>query len=655
MTDKNIDPKKRIKELQKTLAHHDRLYFILDDSEISDAEYDLLKQEYLELLQEHSSIEAANIMEADIESSHLNLQKLDRSMLSLSKVLNKEDLVEWLKKQDLKQEDLVKELKLDGLGVEVKYSEGVLVSVLTRGSGFTGEDVTKNINFINENTLPRTINLKGDVNVRGEVYISLDCFAKLSEATDGSYTTPRNAAAGILRSSSNDFDVIGDVLSFGAYHFECEKQSEFKLYTEYMGYMHDLTGIALVPPTDDTVIENDERSTVYPVDGVVLKIDDFAKREELGETRIYPNWAVAYKFPPLKTESVIKSVEFGTGKTGKITPVAFYAPVRIGGVVCYKASIHNTGIFKRLGLRVGSRVVITRNGDVIPQIAGVTDHGDGELLRLPTLCPSCQTTLETVKGADGVEETYCVNRSGCPAQAANRIYVALGKTGLDVKGVGEIAVVSLIEQKDITHFGQTFLLSQDDWVDVLGLKNGVKAFTNIQAAKTAPLNRFVVGMNIPNIGEALARTLATGMETYDDLYQRLQNLEGLLGLPDIGVTTAMEIVEYCKQPEFSEMFDVLKFNTFPTPITSSGNLIDLAISGGVSHTGVSRERIAELLRPSGYRLTNSVTKKTKVLLVGEKPSPSKLEKANRLHVQILELPANIEQKLNSLLSELSNN
>lgn len=655
MTDKNIDPKERIKELQKTLAYHDRLYFIEDNSEISDAEYDLLKQEYLTLLDEHSNIEAARVLEADIGQSHLNLVSLDRVMLSLAKLLNKEMLNKWLDKNKLELSGLVKELKLDGLGVDIKYENGVLKSILTRGDGFTGEDVTKNAEFINDTTLPKKINIITPLTVRGEVYISLECFAKLIEATDGLYTTPRNAAAGILRSSSNDFDVIGDVLSFGAYHFESEERSKFDSYSKYMSYVHDLTGIALVPPATDEVIEKDIRSTVYPVDGVVLKIDSFEEREKLGQTNTYPNWAAAYKFPPLNAESVIKNVEFGTGKTGKITPVAFYAPVRIGDVICYKASIHNTGIFKRLGLRVGSRVRISRNGDVIPQIAGVIEHGDGELLRLPSLCPSCQTTLETVKGADGVEETFCVNRSSCPAQTANRIYVALGKTGLDVKGVGEIAVVSLIEQKDITHFGQVFLLTQDDWIDVLGVKNGIKAFNNIQAAKSAPLNRFVVALNIPGIGESLGRTLATGMETYDELYTRLRNLEGLLALPDIGITTAMEIVEYCKQPEFFEMLSVLKTNTFPTPIASSGNLIDLAISGNVSRTGVSRDRIAELLRPSGYRLVNSVTKKTKVLLVGDKPSPSKLEKANRLHVQILELPTDIEQKLNSLLSELSNN
>ena len=655
MTDKKIDPKDRIAELQKVLAHHDRLYFIEDNCEISDSEYDLLKQEYLTLLEEHSSVEAARVLETDITQSHLNLVSLDRSMLSLSKLLNKEMLNKWLDKNKLKLSDLVKELKLDGLGVEIKYEGGVLKSVLTRGDGFTGEDVTKNAEFINEATLPKTIPTTSEITVRGEVYIALECFAKLIEATDGLYSTPRNAAAGILRSSSNNFDLIGDVLSFGAYHFESAERSKFDTYSKFMTYMHDLTGIALVPPATDEVIEKDIRSTVYPVDGVVLKIDNFKAREELGQTSTFPNWASAYKFPPLNAESVIKRVEFGTGKTGKITPVAFYAPVRIGDVICDKASIHNTGIFKRLALRVGSRVKISRNGDVIPQIAGVIDHGDGSVLRLPTLCPSCQTTLETIKGADGVEESFCVNRSGCPAQTANRIYVALGKTGLDVKGVGEIAVLSLIEQKDISHFGQVFLLTQDDWIDVLGVKNGVKAFTNVQAAKSAPLNRFVVGLNIPGIGESLGRTLATGMETYDDLYVRLQNLEGLLGLPDIGITTAMEIVEYCKQPEFLEMISVLKANTFPTPITSAGNLIDLAISGNVSRTGVSRDRIAELLRPSGYRLTNSVTKKTKVLLVGDKPSPSKLEKANRLHVQILELPSDIEQKLNSLLSELSNN
>ncbi|MGL5420038.1 MAG: hypothetical protein ACRDA9_11515, partial [Plesiomonas shigelloides] len=209
MTDKKIDPKDRIAELQKVLAHHDRLYFIEDNCEISDSEYDLLKQEYLTLLEEHSSVEAARVLETDITQSHLNLVSLDRSMLSLSKLLNKEMLNKWLDKNKLKLSDLVKELKLDGLGVEIKYEGGVLKSVLTRGDGFTGEDVTKNAEFINEATLPKTIPTTSEITVRGEVYIALECFAKLIEATDGLYSTPRNAAAGILRSSSNNFDLIG--------------------------------------------------------------------------------------------------------------------------------------------------------------------------------------------------------------------------------------------------------------------------------------------------------------------------------------------------------------------------------------------------------------------------------------------------------------
>lgn len=642
------DISKRAEELKKLLAYHDKLYFILDKCEISDSEYDLLKQEYLNILQNHPEFGEGNVLEADINESKLTLIPLNRNMLSLSKVLNKEQLNNWLDKKGLNLNDLIKEYKLDGLGIEINYDKGILIGINTRGDGFIGESILPNKHLLNN--VPFEIAYKNPVTIRGEAYLTFANFQTLNEVTDGKYSDPRNAAAGLLRSINKQNSDFNNIVSFNAYEF-IDDSMEFNTYTEKMDKLFELTGISKAPSITDEVLEKDIRSDEFPVDGVVLKVNNIKEQLKLGVNNHSPNWAIAYKFPPLGAISKVREVIFTTGKTGKITPVAFYNPVRIGNVICNKASLHNYGILKRFKLREGSAILINRNGDVIPQVANVIEYGDGNEIFVPELCPSCGSALIISKGADGVEEAFCTNSSSCPAQLFSRLYVAYGKHGLDIKGLGKVLIAKLVEELGVSNFADIFTLTIEQLTVITNSsKLADKIYQNIQLAKTKPLNRFIVAMNICGIGETLARTIASKAGSLNDLPKLLTDMDKLLALPDIGLTTAMEIVEFSKGDEFKEALDILTKHTTPLTIDDPKSLVEIAVTGKLT---LPRDELAEKLKVHGILLKSTVTNNSKALLVGIKPTNAKLEKANRLRIPIIELPENVNDSFNTLLNEIN--
>lgn len=634
----------KLNSLWLALNRHNDRYFLKDNPTISDSKYDVIKEDYDLLLKDHPQFKNdQTIINLDIKESTLTTVMLSKKMLSLSKCLNKDMLNKWYVKlpEDSK---LIEEYKLDGLSVEVTYESGTLSQILTRGDGYTGEDVTHNGALVSG--LPSNVINTAKFKVRGEVFITISSFQKLNEVMDKPYATPRQAAAAILRTFKDNQTVTEPVLSFCGFDYVTD--SEFDTYEDMCREMTINTGIVPPPIANKDVIEKDFRSDIYPVDGVVIKVNDHKLREALGNSTEHPNWATAYKFPPLVGTSEIIGCNWFTGKGGGVTPVVTYKPIKIGGVICTKASLHNFGIFSKLGLRIGSTVEISRNGDVIPQIANVTTLGDGESIIHPTLCPACNGLLDEVRGGNGTISIFCINTDGCQAQLLKRLQVFVGKNGFDIKGLGKETLNSLANSDTIKTYSDLFSITKTEWNNcgITG-KKLTNILANINGVVGIPTNRFINSLNIPNVGEQLSKNISNYIRSDNDLLEILANYDKLITIPDIGVSTGMEITAHCNRDEFKEEVCKLLNITNLIFITDNSKLTKIAITGSAD---LVRDEIASLLEPKGYELVDGVTNKVKALLVGANPSILKLSKAVGMGMVIIEIPNPFE--INAVLRKL---
>jgi DNA ligase (NAD+) len=659
------EARERIEKLRRQIRRHDHLYYVMDAPEISDAEYDRLFHELEELEDEHPDLRTE-----DSPTQRVGGQPVDRfptvehaaPMLSLDSSADEDELRRFddRVRKGVGDEGVtwVVEPKLDGLSLELVYESGRLVRASTRGDGVRGEGITANVRTIR----PVPLRLRDDdrpvpdrLAVRGEALIGIEAFDQLNERLmeEGKepFANPRNAAAGSLRqldpgiAASRPLELFAyDILDSTADGVASQWET-LQALREWGFPVSDLVERvedveAILAYHADLMDRRDDLP--YEIDGVVIKLDDLAAREELGATSRHPRWAYAYKFPPRGEVTRILSIVASVGRTGVVTPVALMRPVEIGGVTVSRASLHNREEVARKDVREGDLVRVQRAGDVIPQVVERVEEEDrerGAPFRMPGSCPSCGTEL-----VERGPYTVCPNSFSCPAQLAGRIQHFGSRAALDVEGLGEETAKLLVEKKLVRELPDLFDLTADDLLPLEGFAatSAKKLIEAIESSARTELQRFLYGLGIPEVGTAVARDLAAHFRSVGAL--RDADEEALQGVSGVGPVMAEGIVAFFDEPHNAHNVDRLLAHVeleAPPEKAAGGPLEGKTFVFTGSMDAMTRSEAKKRVEALGANATGSVSGNTDYVVAGEDPG-SKLDRAKELGVEILDEAAFLE-------------
>ena len=651
----------KIEQLRETLHHHGIRYYVEDNPEITDAEYDRLIRELIKL--ESDNPEFASDSSPSMRVGGKPLEgftqiKHEIPMLSLDNAFDDAELESFHKKITTRLNQKPNEIyccepKLDGLAVSLLYENGILVQAATRGDGATGENITANVKTIK--SIP--LKLRGEswpprIEVRGEVFMLLDGFNAFNEKAlkNGTkpFANPRNAAAGSLRQLDSKVTATRP-LSFYAYSVGVVEgalpDSHYQRFLTLNSW-----GLPMCPETkvveglkqvkdyyQDIIQRRDQLA--YEIDGVVIKVDDIKLQEELGFVARAPRWAIAYKFPAQEEMTQLNGVEFQVGRTGAITPVAKLEPVYVGGVTVSNATLHNADEIERLDIHIGDTVIVRRAGDVIPKIVGVVPDRRPEsakLVRYPERCPVCGSDLERVEGE---AVTRCTGGLICQAQRTEALKHFVSRKAMDVDGLGVKVIEQLVEREMVQTPADLFKLTPGvlTVLDRMGPKSAQNIVNALEASKETTLPRFLYSLGIREVGEATAQNLAQHFKTLDKV--RKATKDELIEVPDVGQIVAEHIVHFFAQENNLKVIEELVLkginwpDVAPEPENSSQPLKGktVVITGAFSQ--INRNDVKVALQKLGAKVAGSVSKKTDILFAGE-AAGSKLTKAQELGVDV---------------------
>jgi DNA ligase (NAD+) len=630
-----------MERLSKEIAYHADLYFNKNTAVIPNHVYDEMVERFEELREHHPELaELFDIQNKPVpihepSGAGLTLITFDNPMLSLKKALTHDALEQFTKK--FPDEEYYDEYKIDGLALEILYlknQDGYLEfkQMTTRGSGMEGEDVTHTLPLFR--TIPKVLRgQKGmeQLTVRGEGYLDIFSFDSYNEVAVKKKSTPRNAASGFVRALEKNMDknAIG-LLDFNIYwsdtNFGCDEYEELRFAWERLGFW----------PAPQATKQDIERNRVLlniPVDGVVRKINSIARQAELGVTNRHPNWAIAYKFPDEEKETTPVSIDWQVGKTGRVTPCINYQPIRLGGVQCDRASLDNIYQFLALELREDSVISVSRNGDVIPRLHRVVSSGSGPLFEAPTECPSCGSVLEIRKSKNSAE-LVCNNVVECPGQLLMRCVALVDKRCLNIEDLGPVKLAQLIDFDVIS--------STSDVIWLLDPTNvGEKIAERIQAARKQPWHIIIKALGLPGIDLTRAKKLADALPIElrrdeapnTDALDFLKDPEKVMKVPGFGAGLALPIAAVLRNEDFYDNArDILRYMSVDVNET-----VVTGIKGIVTGSlGQAREELGAYFASHGIELVENLTKDCQFLLVGEKPSKSKILKATELGIPTIE-------------------
>ncbi len=652
----------RLEELKESLHYHAVRYYVEDNPEIPDAEYDRLMRELLEIESQHP-----DLVTVDSPSQRVGGKPLSEfsqvthevPMLSLDNAFDDSELDSFHKRaQDRIGGESIKqyccEPKLDGLAVSLLYENGILVQAATRGDGTTGENITENVRTIN--AIP--LKLRGDdwparLEVRGEVFMPKAGFEKLNELArqkgEKVFVNPRNAAAGSLRQLDSRI-TASRPLSFYAYSVGVVQGADLAA-SHYERFLQIKSwGLPMCPETkrvdsladvktyyQDILQRRD--ALPYEIDGVVIKIDDIAVQERLGFVARAPRWAIAYKFPAQEEITTLNEVEFQVGRTGAITPVAKLEPVFVGGVTVSNATLHNADEIERLQVKIGDQVVIRRAGDVIPQVVSVIKERRPETARdiiFPTQCPVCGSHVERIEGE---AVTRCTGGLVCQAQRKQALKHFVSRKALDVDGLGDKVIEQLVDREMVETPADLFKLSAGvlTVLERMGPKSAQNIVNALEKSKLTTLPRFLYSLGIREVGEATAANLAQHFKSLEAIQAATE--EQLIAVQDIGVVVAKHITTFFEEEQNQAVVQDLLVQGIHWPEVSApeqGAALPLegktvVLTGTLSQLG--RTEAKEALQSLGAKVTGSVSKKTDILFAGENAG-SKLTKAQELGIEI---------------------
>ncbi|MDX2151254.1 MAG: NAD-dependent DNA ligase LigA [Bryobacteraceae bacterium] len=646
---------KRLETLRAELKRHEHLYYVLDQPEVSDAEYDRLMRE----LQE---IEAKNpeLVTPDSPTQRVGGKPREgfvkvrhtAAMLSLDNALDEGELRDFDRRvrEGLQGEPYayVAELKLDGLSMAVHYEAGRMARAVTRGDGEVGEDVTENARTIR--SLPLSVvDAPGRFEVRGEVIMTRRAFERLNSECElkglKTYANPRNSAAGSLRVLDPTITAARQ-LEFFSYFLLAEGRPLVDSHWESLAMLERL-GFKVNPRRAkceglDALLAfiaewQEKRDTLpYEIDGIVVKVDSVAQQQRLGWTAKAPRWAIAYKYAARQAETLVENIGVQVGRTGALTPVAFLAPVIVGGVTVARATLHNEDEIERLGVQIGDRVLVERSGDVIPKVVRVVAEGASRTpFRFPTQCPVCGGD---VVRQEGEAARRCIN-TNCPARLKESILHFASRGVMDIDGMGEALVDQLVEGGHVRSVADLYDLRAEtlENLERMGKKSAERILRNLERSKTLPLPRVLNGLGIPFVGERTGQLLAEAFGSLDSIAQADETT--LQTAEEVGPKVAASIARFFAEPRNRELVERLRAAglqfTHTIKKREGGPLQGKTLVLTGTLPTLKREDAKARIEAAGGKVSGSVSKKTDYVVAGE-DAGSKLDKANELGVAVID-------------------
>ncbi len=661
---KHVDPAviKKVEGLRQALHRHNYRYYVLDDPEISDSEYDRMMQELIELEAAYPHLSSPDSPTLRVGAPPLNkFESVAHSlpMLSLDNGFSDTDIIEFDRriKKNLNTDDEIiytAEPKLDGVAVELIYENGRLVTASTRGDGINGEVITSNVRTIR--SVPMLLkNGKGKsipslIEVRGEVFINLEGFRRLNDERLGQnlhpFANPRNAAAGSLRQLDSRITA----------------QRPLEIFFHGVGIVSDLVldshwemlqtlrnlGFRINPLIKPKItikaalnyyreLVEKRHQLPYDIDGMVIKVDSFRMQRHLGSTSRSPRWAIAYKFKALQETTRVTNIEVQVGRTGALTPVAHLVPVNIGGAKVSRATLHNEDEIKRKDVRIGDTVLVQRAGDVIPEVVKVIGSkrtGEEKTFKMPHKCPVCSAS---VVRAEDEAALRCIN-TACPAQVKERIKHFASKGAFDIDGLGDKLVEQLVDKGLLFSYADIFRLNEDvlENLERMGPKSAANIIAAILQSKQITLDRFLYALGIRHVGEHVAVILANTFESLEKLFRT--TTDDLKAVEGIGPVVAESVVNFLKQDEnLKALNDIIGGGV---QILWEDNKKEGSLKGKVfvltgTLENMTRSEAKKVIEEAGGKVSSSVSRNTDYLIAGSSPG-SKLKQAKDLGVEIID-------------------
>jgi DNA ligase (NAD+) len=653
--------KQEAEKLREQIRHHEYLYYVADEPEISDAAFDKLMSRLKEMEATRPELltpDSPTLRVGGTPREGFTQVKHARAMLSLDNAFSFDALKDWDRRVREGTGRLVNEYiaehKFDGLSISLQYADGVLVRGVTRGDGTTGEDVTPNVKTIwsiplrVDAGLLKKVKLPTSFEVRGEVMMTKKAFEALNrqqEEIGGKiFVNPRNSAAGAVRALDPAITAQRK-LDFFAYYLYVDGKVPFPKHSDSLLALKQMRFRAssdwkLCDGVDAVIAYCEEwdskrEKLPYEIDGVVIKLNSTAQQNELGFTSKAPRWAIAYKYPARQETTVVRDIVVNVGRTGALTPLAMLEPVQVGGVTVSRSTLHNMDEVERLGVQIGDTVLIERAGEVIPHVLKVVKEAkDRRPFQMPKKCPVCGSTIHKVEG----EVAYrCVN-SACPAKLKESIQHFAGRHAMDIDGLGEKIVSQLVEKSMVKDVADLYSLKVDAVAELerMAEKSAKNLIEEIEGSKKQPLARLIYALGVQFVGERTGQLLAEHFSSVDEL--AAATTEELENVPEVGPKVAASIAEFFSEPANRNVIKRLnKAGVRPTAEKREIKSQKLAgksfvFTGGLANR--SREEAAVLVQQHGGKISGSVSKKTDYVVVGTDPG-SKYDKAKELGVEIL--------------------
>lgn len=657
-------PAEQIEKLREEIRHHEHLYYVMDAPEITDAAYDLLMQELKKLEEAHPKLVTPDSPTQRVGGKPregFKKQEHSRPMLSLDNAYNEEELRAWDKRvHELAggKVEYVCELKLDGMSLALWYRDGALAKGVTRGDGYTGEDVTTNVRTIRSVPLSITAaglkkaGLPNDFEVRGEVIMPIAAFGRMNDEREqqglARFANPRNAAAGTIRVLEPNIVAQRRMDFFAYFALKADGTDALPKHSEALEALSEAgfkvnPNRALAKDADEVLRfiqqwEGKRDSLPYEIDGIVIKVNSIAAQRELGFTGKAPRWAIAYKYAARAGETIIEDILVQVGRTGKLTPVVALKPVSIGGTTVTRATLHNEDEIERLGVKIGDWVVVERGGDVIPKVVKVIDdkkHPRGHRrFHMPEKCPVCGGKVVRVEGE---ADHRCVN-AACPAKLREEILHFASRGVMNIEGMGEALVNQLADAGLVKTVADIFELTEEQLLKLerMGKKSAQNVLSEIERAKTLPLERVIYGLGIRFVGERTAELLAEHFGSMDKFMDAPE--EELMEVTEVGPRVAASVREFFSEKRNRELVERLREAGLRFKGVAKKRGTQLAgktfvITGTLPN--YSRDEAKRLIEDAGGKTSGSVSKKTDFVLAGAEAG-SKLDKAKELGVTVID-------------------
>lgn len=647
--------KKRYEELKKIIAYHANKYYNDDEPEISDFEYDMLMVELKNIEKAHPEMITTDsptqviVAEGKVDS-HFAEVVHEVPLQSLQDVFSTGDVEAFCSRigKEVPNPSYVVETKIDGLSVSLEYEKGIFKRGATRGNGLVGEDVTLNLNQIDN--IPKKLKDEIDIIVRGEVFMPHDAFNRLNEEREvlgeKLFANPRNAAAGSLRQL--DPQITKDRnLDIFIFNVQKSKDIEFTSHYESLMFLKE-QGFNVIPLIFKCENEKDVLNSInkigeargnlsFDIDGAVVKVDNLKQREEIGVTTKTPKWAVAYKYPPEKKETTINDIIIQVGRTGALTPIAVLEPVRVAGSLISKTTLHNEDFIKEKDIRIGDKVLIQKAGDVIPEVVEVLKDkrtGEEKIFEMPKVCPVCGSEAvreddEAVVRCTGIE---------CPAMLFRSLVHFCSRDAMNIDGMGPAIIEQLLDKNMISNIADIYSLTVEEFksLDKIKDKSAQNLTKAIEESKKNPLDRLINSFGIRHIGTKTAKILTKKFNTID-MFSKA-SVDDFMKVSEIGEVMALSLVAFFANPQTGDLIKKLRAAGVNMESERIENIDDRFLGKTFVLTGTlsrfSRNEASELIEKFGGKTSSSVSKKTSFVLAGEEAG-SKLTKAEELGVKII--------------------